>query len=86
MLNGSAKTSNKILNNMVLFKYRYIDVNQSSNNKRIYKFDWKFADQSGYIIIKYRDRKISNGLLISTYESSKHPFDRLLGLYTFEFV
>lgn len=80
-LSGSAKTGDKILKNKTLFKYTYKGIEQGLDNEKRYKFDWNLGDQNGYINIKYNDGKISNGSLISTYESSKHPFDRPLGLY-----
>lgn len=80
-LSGSAKTGDKILKNMTLFKYTYKGIEQSLEDEKIYRFDWNFGNQNGYISIVYYNGKISNASLIDTCNNSKNAFDRPLGLY-----
>lgn len=77
-LNGSAGTGDKIMNNFEDFKY---ELNKKEGSKDFFSFNWQFNEQIGYVSIRYKDNKISNGSIIGTEESSKHKFDRPLGLY-----
>lgn len=79
-LNGSAKTGKKILDNWNLFSFTEAKL-EVNTTPVLYKFDWNFDGQKGYISISVKDNKISNSSLIDTNSNTTHPFGRPLGLY-----
>ncbi|MGE5678980.1 MAG: hypothetical protein ACM3ZR_13070 [Pseudomonadota bacterium] len=81
-LTGATETGEKILQNINLFRYSFENKEKSTARKEsIYKFNWSYGDQNGYINIMHKNGKISNSSLIDTNTKSKHKFDRPLGLY-----
>lgn len=75
-LTGSAKTGEKITENIKLFKYTLIE-----SDIDFYRFNWSFGSQFGQIAISIKDGKMSNSSLIDTDNSSPHKFSRPLGVY-----
>lgn len=79
-LNGSAKTGKKILDNWNLFSFAQIK-QEVETTSVLYRFEWNFDGQKGYISIRMKDNRISNSSLIDTNTTTSHPFSRPLGLY-----
>lgn len=81
-LTGSARTGEKIMENISDFSYELKEIDTSLKNP-LYRFKWHFNSQYGYvsIIFKEKSKNISNGSLIDTDSASRHKFDRPLGLY-----
>ena len=81
-LTGNSKTGEKITKNWTRFKYEYKAV-EELGDKLMYKFEWTFDGQHGFIsiILRKKDNNMSNSSLINTDNDSIHQFARPLGLY-----
>ena len=80
-LSGSANTGKKILNNMNIFSYDFLEKNEIQDESTLYSFSWNYDCQRGKIAIIVKNSKISNDSWINTDNDSPHPFCRPLGMY-----
>ena len=79
-LNGSSKTGKKIIDNIKLFSYIKTEY-ENSDDSELYKFEWNFDGQEGYINIIVKEGRISNSSLMNTNNNTSRSFSRPLGLY-----
>lgn len=81
-LTGATETGERILQNISLFRYSFESKEKSTGRREnIYKFNWSYGDQNGYISIMHKNGRISNSSSIDTSKKSKHKFEKPLGLY-----
>lgn len=85
-LTDSAGAGKKIQKYKQDFKYSLVEKSSNGNNKMLYRFEWSFYNQYGFINIAYdqSNKRISNSSLISTDTGSPRQFGRPLGLYNDE--